>query len=61
MAEYRLSFQERLDCPRSYADADSKELLCEMGGCCDGKLYDCCLWDNEKLENKVMNHLFKEN
>ena len=60
MAEYRLTFQERLDCPRSYGNSYSKKLLCEMGGECDGTLYDCCLWDNEELENKVMKHLFEE-
>ena len=42
-------------------DEYNKELLCEMGGCCNGTLYDCCLWDNKELENKVMNHLFEEN
>ena len=38
---YKLSMQERLDCPRSYADEDNTNLLCECGGTCDGTLYDC--------------------
>lgn len=40
---YTLTMQERLDCPRSFAD-ESPDLQCEMGGTCDGTLYDCCLW-----------------
>lgn len=53
---YKLSMQERLDCPRSYADEDNTNLLCECGGTCDGTLYDCCLWDNPRLESRVMYH-----
>ena len=40
-----LSMKFRLDCPRSYATDDCPDLLCEMGGVCDGELYECCLWD----------------
>lgn len=45
-----LSFQDRLDCKRSYADESSEDLLCEMGCRCDGTLYDCCLWDKSYFE-----------
>ena len=40
-----LSMKTRLECSRSYATDDSPDLLCEVGGKCDGKLYECCLWD----------------
>ena len=59
-----LSMKRRLDCPRSYATEDTPDLLCSMSGKCDGKLYDCCLWDMpagvqmeiyEKLEKEPTN------
>ena len=59
-----LSMKRRLDCPRSYATEDTPDLLCCMGGKCDGELYDCCLWDMpadvqmeiyEKLEKEPTN------
>lgn len=45
-----LSIQERLNCPRSYADEQSHHLLCEIGGICDGTLYDFCTWDKSFSE-----------
>lgn len=50
----RLTFQEQLDCPHSYATEDNKNLLCDIGdNICDGIVYDCCLWDNQDLERRV--------
>lgn len=60
MSEYRLSMQERLNCSRSYADDDTKDLMCEMGCNCNGTLYECCLWENEGLEDKVLAFLESE-
>lgn len=54
-----LTMQERLNCPRSYADEQSQHLLCEMGGVCDGTLYDCCTWD--KSFSEMMGIMAREN
>lgn len=48
-----LSMKTRLECPHSYATSESMHLLCEYAGVCDGKLYDCCLYDcsyNRQME-----------
>lgn len=49
-----MTLQQRIDCPHSYATEDNKNLMCDIGETeCDGKLYDCCLWDipfSEQLE-----------
>lgn len=50
----RLSLKERLNCKRSYSDGTSTSLLCEMGGVCDGTLYDCCMWDKSFSEEMAI-------
>lgn len=45
-----LSLKTRLECPHSYATGDSTSLLCEFDGVCDGKLYECCLWNKSFAE-----------
>ena len=40
-----LSMKTRLECPHSYATPESIHLLCDYEGQCDGKLYECCLYD----------------
>ena len=51
-----MTLQQRLDCPHSYADDNNKNLLCDVGDTiCDGKLYECCLWDrNYKEQLEIM-------
>ena len=45
----RIPLHTRLECPHSYAVDDSMHLMCDFEGCCDGELYDCCLWDKPEL------------
>jgi hypothetical protein len=50
-----VTFQQRLDCPHSYAVEESKNLMCDIGEKkCDGKLYNCCLWDIPFSEQLVI-------
>lgn len=60
---YRLTMQERFDCPRSYATDDNKNLLCSIGDeICDGQVYECCLWDaSEDLVYRIMTAEEREN
>ncbi len=50
----KLSLQDRLDCPHSYAKEDTPELQCDYSFCekCDGTIWEHCLWDmsEEKKE-----------
>lgn len=49
-----MTFQQRLECPHSYAD-DTPNLKCEIGDTvCDGTLYECCLWDKSFSEQMGM-------
>lgn len=41
----KLTLQDRLNCPHSYAEEETNHLMCEMGGVCDGTLYQECLID----------------
>ena len=37
-----MTFQQRLDCPHSYATEENKNLMCDISETeCDGKIYDC--------------------
>lgn len=45
----RLTLQERLDCPMSYATEETPHLMCGYMGACDGELYETCCWENEDL------------
>lgn len=43
----KLSLQDRLDCPHSYAKEETPELQCDYSFCekCDGTIWEHCLWD----------------
>lgn len=43
----KLSFQDRLDCPHSYAVEETSNLQCDYPFCkeCDGTIWEHCLWD----------------
>ena len=45
-----LSMAMRLKCEHSYATEDNPDLLCDFDGKCDGKLYECCMFDKSMTE-----------
>lgn len=46
-----MTFQQRLDCPHSYAVEENKNLMCDIGETiCDGTLYQDCLLDRSVHE-----------
>ena len=49
-----LSMKTRLECPHSYADSSSMYLLCDFEGVCDGRLYECCLYERDFKEQMAM-------
>lgn len=45
-----LSMKTRLECLHSFATEDIPDLLCDYDGKCDGKLYECCMYDKSFSE-----------
>ena len=57
-----MTLQQRIDCQHSYATEDSKNLMCECGDVCDGKIYDCCLYDKSFSEQmELIDEWYKMN
>lgn len=46
-----MTFDERLNCSKSYATEDSPHLICQIDGhICDGTIQDKCLWGKSFTE-----------
>lgn len=49
-----LSLKTRLECTHSFATEDSPDLHCDYDGKCDGKLYECCLYDRDYADSMAL-------